>query len=66
MWKPKDETTRFEPLTGIGGEWRDLSDEEFAALDAALGPGLERWYEHVDDEAKTKKKAASKPAESEV
>lgn len=62
MWKPKEETANWEPLVGIGGEWRELTDNEFTELDAQLGPGLERWYEHVDD-TKTKKAPASPAAE---
>jgi hypothetical protein len=60
MWKPKDETANWEPIPGIGGEWRELTDEEFAQLDEQLGGGLDRWYER--DDVKTKKKAPASPA----
>ena len=52
MWKPKAETANWEAPAGVG-PWRDLSDEEYAALNKEHG-GLERWFEHVKDAKKPK------------
>lgn len=48
MYKPKAETENWEAPTGVG-PWRDLTDEEYEALNAEHD-GLERWFEHVEDE----------------
>ena len=56
MWKPKTEVVeRMEAPSGVA-PWRDLTDEEFEALDARFGP-LAALFDHRED-AGTKKKAA--------
>ena len=47
MYKPNEETKNWEAPPGVG-PWRDLSDEEFAALQAEHG-GLERWFDQVKE-----------------
>jgi len=61
---PRQETAHFEPLAGLGGEWREFADEEYAAMNDTVGGGLDRWYEHVDDEPKKKKAAKAAGGES--
>ena len=55
MYKPNAETKNWEAPPGVG-PWRDLSDEEFAALDKASGGGLDRWFDHVKDKDTKKSK----------
>lgn len=54
MYKLKPEAANWEPIAGV--PWREMSDEEYAAISAQYDaqfpdqPGsLERWFEHVPD-----------------
>ncbi len=64
-WIPRPETARWEAPPGVA-PWREISDEEFAALEETTfheeRGALRRWFEHVDDETKTTKKKAAKAA----
>lgn len=67
MFVPKTETASWEPPAGV--EWRDYSDEEFAAMSSAYDAGfspeqagsLARFFDHVDEgaSAKTGKRRAT-------
>jgi hypothetical protein len=57
MQRLKDEARNWEPIAGV--PWRDMPDEEFAAVsaeyDAHFAPdqagSLARWFEHVPEPA---------------
>lgn len=67
-WVPRPETANLEPIEGVG-PWREIADEEFAAIeaeyDARFSPeqagSLRTRFDHAD-ELKTKKKAPATPA----
>ena len=49
MWKPNASTKDWEAPVGVA-PWRDLTDDEFASLNA--DGGLERYFDHVDSDRK--------------
>lgn len=51
-YKPNDETKNWEAPPGVG-PWRDLTDEEYAALTAEHGD-LSRWFDHAKEAKKSK------------
>ena len=68
-WVPRPETANWEAPAGIA-PWRELTDEEFSALeaeyDAQFSPdqagALREWFEQIDEAKATKKKAAKSAA----
>ena len=72
MFVPKPETQDWEPLPGVG-PWREVPDDEFAALEADHDArysedqkgALRRWFDHVPDaplRAQSASPAAAEPA----
>lgn len=59
-FKPNDETGKWEAPPGVA-PWRELTDDEFAAI-AKDHPGIERFFDRIDD-AGTRKKKTAKAAE---
>lgn len=55
MYALRREALSWEPIAGV--PWRDMSDEEFAAVEAAYDAqfaekgALSRFFEHVVEEA---------------
>lgn len=60
-YKPNDETAKWEAPPGVA-PWRELSDDEFETL-AADHPGIEKFFDRIDDAPRKKKTA--KAAEGE-
>lgn len=58
-YRPTKQTERFEPLAGAGS-WRELTNEEYAALEAKHGD-LSRWYERVGETDSAEPQAAREP-----
>ena len=61
-YRPTKETQHWQAPPGLA-PWRELSDEEHAALETEHGD-LSRWYERVgddplEDEPKRKRRAAT-------
>lgn len=47
MYKPNDQTANWEAPPGVA-PWRELSDDEYAALTSEHGD-LSRWFDHVKE-----------------
>lgn len=64
MWKLKTEAAQWEPISGV--PWRDMTDDEFAAIeaeyDARFSPdqkgSLRRWFEHASEKGRKASQAA--------
>ena len=47
-YRPTKETEQWEAPPGLG-PWREITDEEYARLEAAYDGDLSRWYERIPD-----------------
>lgn len=63
-YRPTDAAASWEAPAGLG-PWREVSDEEFARMEATYEGDITRWYERVPDQAgePPKRKRAAGPPE---